>query len=175
MIEPCTVIDPSTITPGVRRLVAFMRKHGFQTTDSGDGITNPEVRMECAFPQPNVFIDVPDLSRAFAETNRLYALLTAEGQDFGPDSPTVIHCQYDPVDGLAMIYVMGVDDAMVWGQSETLERDRLEFQIAHVKDFIANPPVDKMRGEDVEAAVDDHLVMLSELEDRLSALVAKDG
>lgn len=48
-------LDITTISPGVRDLVAALRDAGLHTTDSGDG-SNHAAGMECALPFPHVFI-----------------------------------------------------------------------------------------------------------------------
>ena len=40
-VDPLTPEETEALDPGIRRLVTLLRAHGFETTDSGDGVTKP--------------------------------------------------------------------------------------------------------------------------------------
>lgn len=121
-IDSVNVQDvPDGISPGVRHLVTWLMERGFVTTDSGDG-SNHRAGMECALPYANVFMVVQDPSRLISETHRLYDTLTAEGVMFANvegettgDEP-VIECSWNPVDNVAVIALLGLSDATLWGR-----------------------------------------------------------
>lgn len=105
-----------TITPGVARTVALLQSWGFDTTDSGDGVTNVEAGMECAMPFPNVAMQVePD--ELIAKADRLLRLLWQVGIQAMPASYDVtmpsIQATYDPSNQSAILVLTGVDDAML--------------------------------------------------------------
>lgn len=103
-----------SITPGIRQLVAWLNSKGFETTDSGDGVTNVEAGMECAMATPNVAIAVsPDV--LVSETRRLFSLLVSELKvavsRINEDASTVmIQATFDPGDESAVIMLTGLDD-----------------------------------------------------------------
>lgn len=45
--------DEKELDPGIRELVVWLREIGIPTTDSGDGVSKPD--MECAINEPHVF------------------------------------------------------------------------------------------------------------------------
>lgn len=62
------------LSPGIRNAVLWMRKNGFETTDSGDG-SNYGQGMECAVPYPMIAIvvskaDLLDEADRLAELDR---------------------------------------------------------------------------------------------------------
>lgn len=112
---------PDGISPGVRHLVTWLMERGFVTTDSGDG-SNHAAGMECALPYANVFMVVADSSRLISETQRLHDILVAEGVEFKDgtaDDDVVIECSWNPVDNVAVIALLGLDDATIWGLEST--------------------------------------------------------
>jgi hypothetical protein len=115
--------DYEEIDPGIRETVRFLRGHGFDTTDSGDGKTKfpdgPDAPgMPCAMPVANVAILV-EPEQLVAEADRLCALLQSVGVVVGAitgnideDEHTIeIQAGYDPYDGSSVIVVMFLDDA----------------------------------------------------------------
>jgi hypothetical protein len=75
-------LDINDIHPPLRRLVTLLREHGFDTCDSGDGVTNVEMGMEMALDYPHVYI-ATSADAAVAEARRCHALLAAHGVEFG--------------------------------------------------------------------------------------------
>jgi hypothetical protein len=115
MTTPKDDLDYSTLTPGIRRTVALVRSWGFETTDSGDGVTNIQAGMEEAMIRPNVYMAVPS-SQLVRECLRLRYVLRSRGVQIntqGPDNAPCIQGMYDPCSDSAGILLMGVDDALL--------------------------------------------------------------
>jgi len=122
--QECHTMTPSTggnpapedLCPGIRRTVAWLQELGFQTTDSGDGISNEG--MECAIPFPNVaMVCQPD--RLATEADRLFVLLAGRGVMVEPCSPEEpgppqIQASYDPANGVAVLVLTNVDDKLLF-------------------------------------------------------------
>lgn len=115
------VLDLEKLNPGIRRTVAFLREHGFDTSDSGDGHTNVAAGMEGALDVPHVVVPAGPCS-LIGEAARLHSLLRLRGIDVAPngrrdpegeDGAAEIHAIYDPADGSAVIVLLGVDDALL--------------------------------------------------------------
>ena len=83
-----TEAELETLNPGIRHTVQTLRKWGFDTRDSGDGVTR---EFDCDLPHPYVHI-VTAPSMVVSETDRLVGLLENEGINFS-DCP---HPQGDP-------------------------------------------------------------------------------
>ena len=108
---------PSDINPGIIRTVQWLRSHGFETCDSGDGVTH---MAECDRPYPYVSIRVaPEgmVARTIALKEllakaRIVVVPQAWAFDQGglPNAP-FIQATYDPADGIAIIDLRGVSDA----------------------------------------------------------------
>lgn len=103
MSGSCTLLDPSTLTPGVRETVAWLRRLGFETTDSGDAVTNVAAGMEGALEIPHVAIVVPRRRLVHAAL-RLYRKLRQRGIEVRPNGRggVEIHASFDPVDRVAV-------------------------------------------------------------------------
>ena len=103
------------LDPGIRRTVAFLHSKGFTTTDSGDGVSKPD--MECATDVPNGCCVVEPASAPIGEARRLRQELGLVGvgiDAIGPDdgAPS-IQASYDPGDDSACLMLLGVNDAML--------------------------------------------------------------
>jgi hypothetical protein len=92
------------LDPGVRRLVAYLRALGHETTDSGDGQSKPEE--DRALDGPHVFIRV-EPERIVARANALKLDVERLGYCVEPGT---IQASYDPADGCAVIALLGVSD-----------------------------------------------------------------
>lgn len=106
-LEP---IDYAQLNPGIRRVVAFLRDHGFDTRDSGDGETHEHA---CDQDVPYVFIAVePD--DLVAEARRLRKLLLKAGVVTHPlDEDGTLACieaTYNPAHPLAVLTLWNVSD-----------------------------------------------------------------
>jgi hypothetical protein len=119
----------AALDPGIRKTVLWLRAYGFETTDSGDGVskfadapagapaddnqpppTIDPLSAACAMPVPNVAITVkPD--QLISEARRLRALIAECGETLRPCGPTDEGCQmqatYDPADESATILLIG--------------------------------------------------------------------
>ncbi len=99
--------DPNMLDAGIRDTVVFLRKNGFNTTDSGDGSKND---MECAMPIPNVAMTCAP-EEMIAEADRLARLILSSGHDLrelGNDEhgAAEIQASYDPATKSAIILVL---------------------------------------------------------------------
>ena len=108
-------LDPSTLSPGIRRMVMLLREAGFNTTDSGDGKSN--AGMDCAFNYPNIHI-VCNPSQLVAKADDLNRLLKGLGIIVGGDyeGPT-IQASYNPIDGKGVVSLFYVDDSFLGDES----------------------------------------------------------
>ena len=102
-------LGPSILTPGIRKTVLWLRSHGYDTTDSGDGVTNVEAGMECALDIPHVCMMTTPLKMVAASRN-LLDLVTSVGIKA---EQGMIEASYDPVSGVALLMLYGVDDKML--------------------------------------------------------------
>lgn len=99
----CVTTDE--IQPRMRRLVALLQSVGFQTTDSGDGVTNVEAGMEDALDFPHVFMTC-DSRKLVEEARRLLTIVRTwiRATEFQ------IECTYSPVDDTAVLALYGLTD-----------------------------------------------------------------
>lgn len=94
------------ILPTMRNTVAWLQALGFQTTDSGDGVTNVAAGMECALTFPHVFM-VVDPDDIIEDTDRLYEACRARNLL----GPTIrVESSYNPEDRIAVLGLYGVTD-----------------------------------------------------------------
>ncbi len=120
-------LDLTTLDPGIRRTVAWLRERGFNTTDSGDGVTKLTYKPDSfyspegldAMPFPNVAMTADALT-LITDTDRLYRSLVAWGAKMEPagnlmDDPS-LQATYDRVSGVHTIMLLNVDDARLFGQ-----------------------------------------------------------
>lgn len=103
-------INYEELTPGIRNVVRWLRDNGFETTDSGDGITNVALGMEGALDCPHVFMVAADPITAITECKRLHALLLDRG--LAAEAGTV-QLMYDPSDEVSVIALYNIDDAVL--------------------------------------------------------------
>jgi len=111
------------LDPGIRDVVAWLRSEGFNTTDSGDGVTklqgdNP---YEGALEIPHVFMAV-DNDKLFSEADRLLKVMEDKGIDLtetvllegDQEAPAInIEATYFPTIKMATITLTGVNDEML--------------------------------------------------------------
>jgi hypothetical protein len=106
--------------PGIRRVVAWLRDEGFETTDSGDGVT----KIAQGFtPENDGVLDVAHVHMVVApaqligEADRLARLVRAKlaGVRFpnGADAidAVIVDATYMPLEGVAVLSLFGVSDA----------------------------------------------------------------
>lgn len=115
-------VDSVGLDPGIARTVAWLRGHGFTTTDSGDGKTKFAqgwTEDDGVIPYPHVAIVVADASTLAGEANRLAELLwdehaiQVESTPPEPPDPPRIEASYCPASRNAMILLLHVDDSML--------------------------------------------------------------
>jgi hypothetical protein len=112
-------LDLNSLCPGIQRTVGFLRSHGFNTTDSGDGYSNEG--MEGAMPFPNVAISCSP-ENLVQEARRLMQVLADAGlsaEPLGPSEegpqPPHIEASYDPSIDVGFIVLLYVDDNVLFG------------------------------------------------------------
>lgn len=56
-----TIVNYDELDPGIREVVKMLNDHGFETSDSGDGVSKPKEWFESgeAIPFPHVILPVP--------------------------------------------------------------------------------------------------------------------
>lgn len=101
------------VDPGVRKLVALLRAKGFDTTDSGDGLSKAPEDHECAMPFAHVFILHPNPSTLIATTHYLTEFMS--GMVGGFREGQSVEANYT-VDTGGIIAVIGITDKDIWGR-----------------------------------------------------------
>lgn len=113
-------IDPATLDPGIRELVMELRRRGFHTTDSGDGVSKPAA--ERVIDRPHVIIALSPQAIATSARRLAEALAAIAGKDL------VVPCggrgwsveaSYDPCTRVAIAMVIfNAEPATSCGGSE---------------------------------------------------------
>lgn len=116
------VFDYNELDHGIRNVVKFLHAQGFDTCDSGDGVSKADwIASGDALPYPHVDMQVL-ASKAFVEAHRLRFTLEARHitvEPIGPDPNAQVSIQVtydpaahplDPVDDKATITLMGLND-----------------------------------------------------------------
>lgn len=101
------------LDPGIRQTVAWLRGHGFNTTDSGDGKAKFEEGrgFEGVLDFPHVFMKVTPPDQLLEQACRLRQLIVNDTPVYL--EPGQIQATYDPVDGSAVLALYGIDDAQL--------------------------------------------------------------
>jgi len=104
------------LDPGIRGVVEWLRAEGFDTMDSGDGVT----KGADGSPAPHVFIRVERATMCDV-ADRLRKVCVARGIKLRGEAPDLesaldedwpfIQAHYDPEDGIATVLLGCVDDA----------------------------------------------------------------
>ena len=115
-LAPPVLSDPAPIAgldPGIVKVVAFLRKNGFHTTDSGDGVTKltPGYDPDCVMDIPHVFMQVQPATMLVDEANRLSRLLRMHFAVRPAPANMRVEASYDPTDRIAILALTGLDDA----------------------------------------------------------------
>ncbi len=130
------LLDYDKLDPGIRETVRWLRGLGFNTTDSGDGVSKrpgdcvcqPHMShtnqpcvacvesgvYDCWLPYANVAMVVPPLggvAGAWDLAGELYKL-GIDVKEGGPSGPSV-QFTFDPADASGIITLMNVDDALL--------------------------------------------------------------
>ncbi len=96
------------LDPGVVRLVTGLRSEGFQTTDSGDGVSKPADAR--AMDVPHVFIRCDSVEHGISEARRLLLVLMDAGLNVERDGWDV-QLSWSPLNNVAVVLLTGVSDA----------------------------------------------------------------
>lgn len=148
-MEDLTKEQIDELDPGIRQTVLWLRKNGYDTTDSGDG--SKVATMERAMPFPNVAIRVDlDGPELVSVADDLAYALKEQGIMIEPqneDGKPYIQASYDPVDASAMILLCNVDDDLLFApdssdepaievavQDEPKEQTELDRIVAHIRE-----------------------------------------
>ena len=104
--------------PGIGATVRWLQGLGYETTDSGDGVSKPQAWYDSgeAMPVPHVNVRWPcpdTLALAARHLAWLVRRAGVEVRPIGAEGCASIQATYDPADGSASLLVCGVDDAML--------------------------------------------------------------
>lgn len=106
------------LNPGITRTVAWLREHGFNTQDSGDGATHD---FECDQPIPYVHMMVKDPILLVGTVRKLERLLAERGVSLQPmneaGTAPAIEASWNPRDGFAIVTLWNVADADLFQSS----------------------------------------------------------
>ncbi len=102
------------LDPGVRRLVTLLQERGFTTTDSGDGVSKPAEARSFG-DMPHVCIRSGSGVEAIEDARRLVEVLATAG--VSRDQIPQLQATWSPLDGIAMVLLLGVTDADLGGES----------------------------------------------------------
>ncbi len=140
-----TEFDYDQLDPGIRQTVRLIHEFGFETTDSGDGITKIGV-MECALPFAHVVIKVPDGENPVDATDRLeemLACLRLRAESLGPDGEEYpedacfLELRYEP-GGSSQILLMHLNDEKLSYMGIRPETDRVAFDPHNLQQMVCD-------------------------------------
>lgn len=106
--------EPAPLNPGIARTVAWLNGNGFETCDSGDGVTHD---FACDRPYPYVVVRVEPWqlrTRADALLNLLRSKVTVEELREDSEGAVSVTATYDPTNQLALIEILNVTDAKLF-------------------------------------------------------------
>jgi hypothetical protein len=118
-------IDFDALDPGIRAVVRWLRRNGFNTCDSGDGeskLTRFDLEpadIACALTYPHVFMVVEPADMLVPEADRLRALVEGAGLqvlaigEARSGGWAHIEARYDPANGVGLIALLNVHDGML--------------------------------------------------------------
>lgn len=108
----CALHTPRGLDPGITATVSLLIAAGFNTTDSGDGVSKPDVGRVFDFPHVVAVVAPDDLLK---EARRLRRILEFVGIIPRPQDGThpAIEAAYDVGADVATILLSGVNDAML--------------------------------------------------------------
>ena len=110
------------LNPGINEVVSFLRDNGFDTCDSGDGLTNVNEGMEGALPWPHVHCKISQHTLV-SQADKL-ALLThhlREKENSGFLLPQ-IEATYFPLDQACVLTFVNVNNAVLRGVPMSAQR-----------------------------------------------------
>ncbi len=104
--------DYDQLDPGIRGVVRVLHQNGYETTDSGDGVTKPAAGWPAKelIDGPHVAVRVPDGADIRDWSGRLLATLRWDAKD---TSKLHIETTFSPTDGMTTCLVCGLDDSML--------------------------------------------------------------
>lgn len=105
-------INYDELNPRIRKTVEWLRNAGFETTDSGDGVTNAENGMEGTLPIPHVHIRVAP-EKVVEEARRLLQFVKDAGINLNPtvgDWHAWVETVYVPIQHIAIVTLYNVLD-----------------------------------------------------------------
>lgn len=96
VVDPLSGEEASRLDPGIREIVLRLREWGFQTTESGDGVSKPSTRYASgeALPFPHVWCATTKAD-LLPEANRLQTCL---GRSW------LVEASYAPTDGSCRLF-----------------------------------------------------------------------
>ncbi len=106
------------VDPGIARVVAWLRAAGFDTTDSGDGVT----KLAQGFTVEDGVLETPHVhmmvepGRMVEESDRLAALVQALGIPLTSEDWTamvLVDATYHPLEKVAVLSLFGLGDALL--------------------------------------------------------------
>ncbi len=104
-------LDTSILDPGIRRLVTWLRAKGYNTTDSGDGVSKAEsIKDGDALGTPHVFIPV-NPADGIRLSEQLAADLASIGVELDPSSGPSVEFSYCPTQGGGWLSLFHLSDA----------------------------------------------------------------
>lgn len=113
----CDDLQYDRLDNGIRETVRLLRRHGFETTDSGDGDITP--RPWDKLPWGHVVVVVGAAEDLVAHARDLTALLASHGldvttrpPDVPPDGEVIVEASFTPADDIAVIVVSHILDRM---------------------------------------------------------------
>lgn len=112
-------LDYDTLDPGIRAVVRWLRRNGFDTCDSGDGKSKPPEWFAegeaLRFPHVSCVVEPPDM--LITEADRLHQLVTGAGIVLNHISDEGvwprIEASYCPGSRVAILALLNVHDGML--------------------------------------------------------------
>ena len=114
MFEPLDPdsLDLDTLNPGIWRTVLWLRGHGFNTCDSGDGVTNVAAGMEGARDHGHVVIQLESRAELFVACDRIVELLAELDVSTAQPGGVLVQGMYVPGD-VPIVDVSNVTDEVM--------------------------------------------------------------
>ena len=101
-------LDVEALDPHIRETVDWLRRAGFNTTDSGDGRSKPDVGKDgCSLAEPHVFMVLGDTDPI---ENTADQLLHMARSRWGDVPGMRVEASYSPIGRTTILMLFGVDD-----------------------------------------------------------------
>jgi hypothetical protein len=100
------------LDPGITKVVTFLRQKGFETTDSGDGVTKRAAGDEEALDLPHVAVRVPEELGLTRAADNLLTFFSVHGVPIDEQGKwdIWIEASYDPANRIGILVLFGLDD-----------------------------------------------------------------